>query len=135
MNGDVCVCMYVCVCVCVCVQILTGGRTPFYWMPTGVCSQRRQRAVGTKFLVSTVNATGAGASVVEYSGLQGLSTVEAAAADGVSVTWSVNTGGRPRSDALLEQLVSVSSLSSSLQGHDNAWEFQWLRVSCDDTCK
>ena len=83
-------------------EVLTGGRQPFYWLPADSLFVRRTTPVGAKVAVPGVG---------KLQGLQGVSSVDAAARDGIDVRWSIQVDASSLPDsadrlALLKELMA-----------------------------
>ena len=66
-------------------EVLTCGLTPFYWLNPTLMSQRRRQAAGMRFRPP--------GTLSDVCGLGSLSTLDAAAVDGVEIEWRVGSGG------------------------------------------
>ncbi len=103
-------------------EVLTGGRAPFFWLagnPALMVARRRSaRPV-------PVPGSSSGAA-----GLLGLSTVAAAAADGVPLAWRVQAG--PGAQPRLEALARIMELCLTTSPEDRPCITQvvWAGAAC-----
>ena len=126
-------------------EILTGGDVPFYWMPGGcdtvclaftvaircstqgfVCSvsslaasvalDRRRHPAGLSYRVPS--GDGLSESPTRRLGLHGLSTVVAAALDGVPLQWAVRTDSTAGTAGRLDDLVAIMAACLSCSPGD-----------------